>query len=123
MMMDKTCICGCQATEKHHIIFRSQMQPLEKCEMNMIYLCMECHRGTNGVHGKNGHILDKKLKKKFQEELYKRLHETCSEDDIKAVLGISYSNLRKILKNVQAYKGAYKREDVVRACMGGKLIL
>ena len=73
MMMDKTCICGCQATEKHHIIFRSQMQPLEKCEMNMIYLCMECHRGTNGVHGKNGHVLDNKLKKKFQEDLTSRL--------------------------------------------------
>lgn len=27
-----------------------------------VYLCYEHHEGTNGVHGKNGHQLDKRLK-------------------------------------------------------------
>lgn len=121
--MYRECICGCQATEMHHIMFRSQVKALEKCELNQIYLCSQCHRGTYGVHGKNGHELDQKLKKQFQDKLNAGLNDINSVDDIKAMLGISYKNVDKLLKCVQASKGVYKREDIVRACMNGKIIL
>ena len=39
--------CGMLATELHHIMFRSQMKQLENCKLNFVYLCPECHRGTN----------------------------------------------------------------------------
>lgn len=32
-----------------------------------VYLCWLHHEGTYGVHGKNGHELDMKLKRKGQE--------------------------------------------------------
>jgi len=39
-------------------------------------LCGECHRGTNGIHGKNGHILDLELKVGLQHKYFKMgLHE------------------------------------------------
>ncbi|MDP4147584.1 MAG: hypothetical protein Q8936_24475, partial [Bacillota bacterium] len=55
--------------ELHHIMFRSECKPLENCKLNHIHLCASHHRGTNGVHGKNGHSLDRKLKLKFQNKL------------------------------------------------------
>lgn len=47
-------------------------------------LCPDCHRGTNGVHGKNGHILDLKLKLKVQ-NIYSMTD--FSEDDIRKLMG------------------------------------
>jgi len=40
---------------------KSAIYPLLK-----IPLCPDCHRGTNGVHGKNGHELDFRLKQEAQ---------------------------------------------------------
>lgn len=37
-----------------------------------MWLCVEHHRGTIGVHGKLGHQLDLKLKKLAQEKYEKR---------------------------------------------------
>ena len=48
--------------ELHHILRRKVPATLSNC----IMLCGECHRGTNGIHGKNGHELDFKLKLKLQ---------------------------------------------------------
>ena len=48
--------------ELHHILRRK----VEATTDNCIMLCQNCHRGTNGIHGKNGHILDLKLKQKVQ---------------------------------------------------------
>ena len=41
----------------------------------MVYLCPQCHRGTDGVHGKNGKELNERLKREGQrkfEERYSR---------------------------------------------------
>lgn len=52
-------VCGRSGPlELHHIIRRK----VPEDEYNIIYLCPDCHRGTNGIHGKNGHKLDLKLK-------------------------------------------------------------
>lgn len=45
----------------HHIMFGKNRNNADKDGL-MVYLCYEHHEGTNGVHGKNGHELDLKLK-------------------------------------------------------------
>lgn len=45
----------------HHIMFGKNRKKADKDGLT-IYLCYEHHEGTNGVHGKNGHDLDIKLK-------------------------------------------------------------
>lgn len=121
----KTCpICGQRATELHHIMFKSQMKQLENCELNFIYLCPDCHRGTNGVHGKNGHKLDKKFKLMFQNKLeILFVKDKLTRTDIKDALGIKDKPTDSLCKLIKSEKGIFNREDVIRACMNGKLIL
>ena len=45
----------------HHIFFGKNRKNSDKDGLT-VYLCYEDHEGTNGVHGKNGHNLDIKLK-------------------------------------------------------------
>ena len=64
-------ICGSNhLVEVHHIIHgkgkRNQFETVESC----IDLCWEHHRGTKGVHGKDGHKLDIELKKKLQSKYF-----------------------------------------------------
>lgn len=121
----KTCpICGQRATELHHIMFRSQVKQLENCKLNFVYLCSDCHRGTNGVHGKNGHKLDKKFKLMFQNKLeFMFAKEKLSREDIKVILEIKDKPTESLCKLIKSEKGIFNREDVIRACMGGKMIL
>jgi hypothetical protein len=48
--------------ELHHILLRKVPATVDNC----IMLCSECHRGTNGVHGMNGHKLDMFLRTNLQ---------------------------------------------------------
>lgn len=59
----KECIvCGSWNVEEHHIYFGVAKRKLsEECGLK-VWLCPTHHRGTNGVHGKNGHKLDVELK-------------------------------------------------------------
>lgn len=117
-------ICGAVATELHHIMFKSQVKQLENCKSNHIYLCQECHRGTKGVHGKDGHALDKKLKLMFQNKLEILFADKLLErKDVKAALLIKDNAVDRLLKALQVKEGKYTREDIIRACMNGKLIL
>lgn len=117
-------ICGRRATELHHRVFRSQCKPLENCKLNHIYLCQEHHRGTQGVHGSRGYKLDRLLKLQFQnnlEILWDKQYLT--REEIKEVLQISEKALNRLLKTLVKVKDKYTREDVIRQCLGGKLIL
>lgn len=118
------CICGQRATELHHIVFRSIVKPLENCTLNHIYLCSNCHRGTNGVHGSKGHKLDWQLKLEFQNKLELLFDkELLTREEIQEVLKISGKPLNRLLKLCKVKEGKYIREDVIRACMGNKLIV
>lgn len=117
-------ICGVVATELHHIMFKSQVKQLENCKLNHIYLCANCFRGTKGVHGKNGHELDKKLKLQFQNKLEFLFNKQyLSRKDIKDTLKIKDNTVDSLCKLIKQEKGMFAREDVIRACMGGKIIL
>lgn len=56
-------VCGAFAgIELHEIFFGSHRRERSKEYGLVVPLCDICHRGTNGVHGKNGKELNMKLK-------------------------------------------------------------
>lgn len=108
--------------EQHHIVKRSQNKAMIKAPINHIYLCSECHRGTKGVHGKDGHKLDIKLKLKLQKELFQLFNKDYySKKEIKEKLVISNKDADMLVKTIVCKNSGYGRIDIVRACMGGML--
>lgn len=74
-------VCGKPINlQLHHILRRKVKENSDNC----IMLCYECHEGTNGVHGKYGHALDIKLKKKVQERYFSL---GLSEEKVRELMG------------------------------------
>ena len=70
---DKYCV-GCGTThnlEIHHVFGASNRNNSNKYKC-IEWLCSNCHRGNNGVHGINRY-LDTKLKQEHQERLEKEI--------------------------------------------------
>lgn len=106
----------------HHRVLRKECKPLEKCELNIIKICPFCHDFIH--HDSKGYELLKKLKKEFQEELENSFYEeNLSREEIKEVLKISDKPLDKLLKPLVSNNGLFAKEDVIRACMGGKIMI
>lgn len=122
---DQYCsICGKPYAEIHHIMFRSEVKPLEFCSLNLVELCAEHHKGTYGPHGSKGNKLNRKLKLEFQNKLELLFDkELLTREEIQEVLKISDKPLNRLLKTVERHKGKYVRESLIRCCMGGKLIV
>lgn len=66
--------------ELHHILRRK----VTATRFNCTALCSECHRGTFGIHGKNGHDLDMKLKLQVQEGYFLVGKD---EDEVRELIG------------------------------------
>ena len=116
--------CGTSyGVEDHHIVFLSQVAPLDKCKANHAWLCHYHHRDHKaGVH--HNDYLDNKYKLRFQNWLeMKFLKESFTLDEIQKVLGISSIAVNKLSKHMWSKDGKYAREDIIRSCMGGRLIL
>lgn len=110
-------ICGSSYNiEDHHIMFKSQIKPLEKCPYNHIYLCEKHHRDPKeGVHFNTA--LDEKLKKDFRLQLEKLFtKDTYTLQEIRDILRIGNNAVNKLCKNIWTYEGRYKREDIIRVC-------
>lgn len=87
---------------------------------NHIYLCPEHHRGKYSPHMNRG--LDLELKKSMQsklEELFNRKYYNIRE--IQELLGCSGRQAENIIKNLSIYKDGFKKEDLLRKMMGGRL--
>ena len=110
------------ASEVHHIIYRSHCKALIKSNLNLISLCQQCHAKIH--RGKESKELNKNLRLQFQNKLELLFDkEYLTEEEINDVLKISQTALKGLLKTLTVYKGnLFKREDVIRACMGGKII-
>ena len=69
LQKEKCCfVCGAmQGLECHHIYGGIANRPISEKLGLKVWLCVEHHRGTDGVHGKNGKILMEHLHKKGQE--------------------------------------------------------
>ncbi|MBM7835923.1 hypothetical protein [Clostridium sardiniense] len=111
--------------ETHHIVKRGQAKYLEKCKLNLIDLCYEHHRGTKGVHGKCGSKLDHELKEQFQNDLKLLFGSDIyyTVDQIADKLDISLKDANGLVKFILPNIDKYKGEDIIRSCMGGKLVL
>lgn len=70
----------------HHIYFGNPWRKLSERYGMKVYLCWQHHEGTYGVHGKHGHDLDMKLKKKGQEVF----EEYYSDLNFKDIFGKNY---------------------------------
>jgi len=66
--------------ELHHILRRKVPATIDNC----IMLCSECHRGTKGVHGKEGHRLDVRFKQGVQ-AIY--LSQGKTENETRVLMG------------------------------------
>lgn len=114
-----------EGVQGHHIVKRGQAKYLINCKGNLIYLCWDHHHGTNGVHGKYGSKLDNELKRKFQDKLKLLFGEDIyyTVEDISEKLNISLKDANGLVKFILPKVGKYKGEDIIRVCMGGKLVL
>lgn len=123
--MNRYCkVCGNPYTELHHIMFRSEVKALEHCKLNLVNLCVEHHKGTYGVHGSKGSSLNKKLKLEFQNTLEELLDKQyLTREEINNILQIDDKALNRLLKRFSMQDDKYIKEDIIRACMGGKLIV
>ncbi|PRR70895.1 HNH endonuclease [Clostridium thermopalmarium] len=115
-------ICGRFPAEQHHIVKRSQNRAMIKAPVNHVYLCEEHHRGTKGVHGRDGHKLDIQLKLQLQKKLFELFdRKYYTKQEAKELLGISAKDVNMLLKTKKCKDGQYERVDIVIACMGGAL--
>lgn len=71
--------------EEHHIFFGANRKLSEKYGLK-VSLCYEHHRGTNGVHGKNGKQLNEKLKQIAQ----RRFEQDHTREDFIKIFGKNY---------------------------------
>lgn len=103
--------------------FKKQVKSLENCKFNFTYLCYNHHRhNKTGVHANKK--LDNKYKLKFQN--YLEIHflkDYLTREEIQQVLEIKDRSLNSLLKPLTLYNGKYVKEDVIRACLGGKIII
>lgn len=118
-------VCGQEGElERHHIVSRKQQPALIKCEKNLASICIECHKGTRGAHGKYQKDIQRKLKLEFQEYLFSVFKkEMLSVEDIKETLKIPSKDALMLVRLLYPKCGLYEKEDVIRACMGGKLVI
>ncbi|WP_243148857.1 hypothetical protein [Clostridium sporogenes] len=116
-------VCGTSyGVEKHHMVFKSECKPLEHCKYNYAYLCGEHHRGDYGPHGKHGKKLNRQLKLGFQNWLEETFYQDrYTLEDIQKKLDISINATRSLSKLMKIEKGMFSREEIIRACMGGKI--
>lgn len=77
-------VCYAPGTELHHIIYGKGKRKQHETIESVVLLCYECHRGTNGVHGKNGKELNIKLKKQLQEYYFKQGY---TEEETRELMG------------------------------------
>lgn len=122
-----TCeLCGAEGImEEHHAIFRGQSKALQDCDLNKFLLDYKCHRGENGIHGKNGHEVDLKLKKKLQDRLFKKLpnKEYLNTEEVAEALQVKEELILAACKGLIGINGQaiYYKEDIIRKLQGGKI--
>lgn len=78
----KCYICGeINNLHLHHTIYGKNRKKADEDGLT-VWLCYEHHEGTNGVHGKNGHKLDIRLKE-IAEDIWIKHYNKSVEDFIK----------------------------------------
>ena len=111
-------VCGAPG-QRHHIVFRSH-GGLD-IDVNYAYLCAWHHtQGPDAPH--RNRETDLRLKLRMQRNLENMLWaETYRAEEIAEIIGIGRRSLEKKMRRVPNEQGNYKREDIIKFLMGGKL--
>lgn len=111
-------VCG-RPGHKHHIVFRSQGGM--DIKVNYAYLCVYHHEyGPEAVH--TCRATDLRLKVCMQRQLESMFSDTEYRiEDIAKSVECSRKKLQAAMKAVHHRNGTYRREDIIRFFMGGKL--
>lgn len=75
----------------HHIFYGVRNRKKADEDGLTVYLCYKHHEGTDGVHGKNGHKLDMRLKQIAQKKWMEYYNKTT--DDFIKRYGKNYLDL------------------------------
>ena len=88
MQNKKECyICAKQKDlQEHHIFFGTAKRKISEANGFKVWLCLEHHQGTFGVHGSKGHETDLFLKKRCQ----MKYEENHTRDEFRKLIGKSY---------------------------------
>ena len=68
--------------ERHEVYFSRAYRQKSIIDGLIVFLTEEKHRGTDGVHGKNGDVLNRKLKK-LAKRAYMEYYDKTEEDFLK----------------------------------------
>jgi hypothetical protein len=114
-------ICGNPIVEDHHIVFKSECKPMDKCYFNHTWLCNKHHQDHKaGVH--HNRKLNIKLKLRVQAKLESLFDkEWYMSNEIQNKLKISSNATRSLCKLMTSRVGLYKRNDIIRTVLGGKM--
>lgn len=77
-------VCYQPGSELHHIIKGKGKRKEHETIESIILLCWDCHRGTYGVHGREGKKLDLRLKRQLQETYFSQGY---TEIEVREMLG------------------------------------
>lgn len=119
-MLGECVLCMQQGRETHHVIFRSQASYMRTIKINLIPLCVDCHKGNNSPH--QSKKLDLKLKIELQNKLQAMFTEKYySREEIKEKLECTDFDTTLILKKLTLYRYGYNTEQLVMRLLGGRL--
>ena len=121
MMYEYCRVCGCTASQKHHVVFRSENKALEHSKVNIIPLCESCHYKIHHGNTKEGKQINILLKIKLQDYINFMLPCEVERDDIRRVMRISDKMVDRIVKTLRMdNKGKYEKDEVIKRLMGGR---
>lgn len=105
--------------QKHHIVYRSQGGL--NIKDNYKYLCALHHTSSNEAVHKNK-MIDLIFKRELQEKYFQKFSkEEYDIKEISNILDCETKILEKKFKTIQRHAEKYKKEDIIRCLMGGKL--
>lgn len=111
-------VCG-KPGQRHHIVFRSHGGL--NVEVNYCYLCAWHHIDGPDAPHKN-RAADLALKLREQRDLQNMFWcKTYRIEEIAEIIGMSRRTLARKMRNVPAVLGEYRREDIIKFIMGGRL--
>lgn len=77
-------ICGDSNIELHHVVGGIGKRKQYENKYSIVPLCYWHHRGTKGVHGRDGRSLDLYLKRMLQQKYFMMGY---SEDTVRVLMG------------------------------------
>ena len=89
-------------------------------ELNFAYLCAEHHTGKNGVHHNRAFDLELKVREQRSLEMLFR-EESYHIAEIAELVKKDRRRLEKRMQKVKHKCGEYRREEIIKYFMGGKL--